>query len=184
VKSAFVIALPFISSVEDGASGYARPKPSTHSPSERGKGENRRAAAESAPPMPSRIIGKQPRSRCRRSVLVTPVQINNASIAAMHRRWRLGVSQRHQSMSATATAFAESGHRGPPDAGVIEQSASWRRPSTLLGLTENRSVAEIQHMAQQARSKPAGALEAAEAVGWPSRHKTHHGAPYAFLEAS
>jgi hypothetical protein len=62
----------------------------------------------------------------------------------------------------------------PPHVGVTEQSAVLALAS--LGLTKNQSVAEIQHVGQMARSKPA--------VGQLSRPKTHHGPPYEFLEAS
>jgi hypothetical protein len=93
--------------------------------------------------------------------------------ARPRRRSNSGPTERRGSMMRVPTAaFAESGHhRVPPHAGVTEQSAV-RRPSTLIGLTENQSVAEIQHMALEARSDPA------------SRRKTHHGPPYALLEPS
>jgi hypothetical protein len=74
------------------------------------------------------------------------------------------VSQRHQSMSASATAFAESGHGGPPGgAGVIEQSAV---PA------QGQSVAEIQHMAKSRAASPLMRLRPGRLGEQPSRHKT------------
>jgi hypothetical protein len=48
------------------------------------------------------------------SMATTPIPLSFCIAPLAVRRGPLWVSQRHQSMSASATAFADSGHRGPP----------------------------------------------------------------------